>query len=74
MNMRFRLRTLLIVVAIGPIALAGAWFWFSSRDGSLGDKLAVLAEKFAQWTMIGVFVVICAYATLVVTSVLGRKK
>jgi len=36
--MRYRLRTLLIVLALGPLVLAGAWFaidWKTIRDKNL---------------------------------------
>ena len=36
--LRFKLRTLLIVLALGPLVLAGAWFaidWKTIRDKNL---------------------------------------
>ena len=32
-DMRFRLRTLLIAGAIGPLALAGMWYWVKYWPG-----------------------------------------
>jgi hypothetical protein len=46
--MRFRLRTLLIVLALGPAVLAGMWWWldasptFGSVSSEQGLVLAVL--------------------------------
>ena len=45
--MRYRLRTLLIVLAVGPMVLAGAWFamsaivgWLRTPDGEPMQELA----------------------------------
>src|SRR5262245_2659422 len=46
--MRFRLRTLLIVLALGPMVVAGAWFgWQRYSRGP--DSLADFDIKTGQW-------------------------
>ena len=49
--MQFRLRTLLIVLAVGPMVLAGAWFawqdWRTRQAKAEQDRLAV--EVFNRW-------------------------
>ena len=44
--MRFRLRTLLIVLAIGPIVLAGAWFaWWSRPTKEQQDWIRAIERE-----------------------------
>ena len=45
--MRFRLRTLMILAAVGPAVLA--WIWFRVQEGSLADTLEVIVGDL--WVM-----------------------
>jgi hypothetical protein len=49
--MRFRLRTLLIVLALGPMVFAGAWFawqdWRARQAKAEQDRLAI--EAINRW-------------------------
>jgi len=44
--MRYRLRTLLILMAIGPPLLAGVWFYDGPRDFWLIFNIAMLSVAF----------------------------
>jgi hypothetical protein len=43
--MRYRLRTLLIVLAVGPLLLAGAWWKYSAWLVDQARQKAIEAEK-----------------------------
>jgi|GEM_PF-6310871 len=46
--MQFRLRTLLIVLALGPVVLAGAWFVVMELSEQLNSKAALPLPKATQ--------------------------
>lgn len=55
--MRYSLRTLLILLAVAPLALAAAWWWGGPRGLSKADRLAisqaVLADVLSDPSMAG---------------------
>jgi hypothetical protein len=57
--MRFRLRTLLIVLALAPPALAGAWWYFSRlvANGALVGAGAVFVGT-AALSLVAMFVLV----------------
>jgi hypothetical protein len=64
-RMRYRLRTLLIVLALGPPALAGAWWAMAYDRGRLAELLWGWAPGFAA---IGAVAYVMARAAAIVTK------
>lgn len=47
--MRYRLRTLLIVLALGPVVLAGAWWAYDTyRPRSRAERIQETLKEFAE--------------------------
>ena len=64
--MRFRLRTLVIVLTVAPPLLAGVW-WAWSWSATNTDGLRVLAP------VVGVPIVVIVYAVARIVAVVNRK-
>jgi hypothetical protein len=48
--MRYRLRTLMIVLALGPPLLAGAWFYFDEPMEVVAWLMVIGIFSLAQWS------------------------
>jgi len=70
--MRYRLRTLLIVLALGPVVFGATWWTFDPRLNL--DDANPLVKTLIALTMFGVAVLPMAYFTCRIAGIVAKKR
>jgi hypothetical protein len=68
---RYRLRTLVILSCIGPVAIAVVW-WFAT-DTAFADEILLLAAQVWGWVLLSVPFVVLAYAAACFAAAVTKR-